>query len=250
MNHNAMAKIEALTFDVFGTVVDWRSSVSREIKTMGLRKGFILNWEAFADDWRSGYRPFMDKVRSGKMPWTNIDTLHRMILNDLLIKFEVTDLSEEEKDHLNKAWHRLDPWPDSVAGLALLKKDFMIATLSNGNVSLLIHMAKYGFLPWDTVLSAELVRHYKPDKESYLSTSEFLGVPIEHVMMVAAHKNDLEAANRVGMRTAYVPRPHEYGPHTIIDKTPGSYIDLIADNFTDLHTQLIRIKHSVADQTQ
>ncbi|MCH2508555.1 MAG: haloacid dehalogenase type II, partial [Dehalococcoidia bacterium] len=172
MDENNLSKVKAMTFDVFGTVVDWRSSVAREIKEMGLKKGFTLDWDKFADEWRSGYQPSMNKVRTGELPWTKIDNLHRLILDEMLLRHQITNLTEEEAEYLNRAWHRLDPWPDSVEGLTLLKKDYVISTLSNGNVALLVNMAKYGGLPWDTVLSAEIARHYKPDADAYLSTGE------------------------------------------------------------------------------
>ena len=151
---------------------------------------------------------------------------------------------EEEKIELNKAWHKLDPWPDSVQGLTLLKENYIISSLSNGNVALLVNMAKYGGLPWDTVLSAELVRHYKPDKETYMSTSEFFGVPIGQVMMVAAHKNDLKSANSYGMKTAYVPRPLEHGSTTVVDTNPEVYIDIVAEDFVDLSNKLSDIRNN------
>ena len=244
MKVSSLSNVKALTFDVFGTVVDWRGSISREIKEVGMDKGFILDWDGFADEWRAGYGPSMNRVRTGELEWTNIDTLHKIILKKLLESFEITSLNESEIDHLNKAWHRLDPWPDSVQGLTLLKQNYIISSLSNGNVALLVNMAKYGGLPWDTVLSAELTRHYKPDRDTYMSTSEFLGLPIEQIMMVAAHKNDLAAAHSFGMKTAYIPRPFEHGPNTVLDKNPEKYIDLIADDFIELSEQLSHIKES------
>ena len=241
---NNLSQVKAMTFDVFGTVVDWRSSIAREIKEMGQKKGFDLDWDSFADEWRSGYKPSMDKVRNGELPWTKIDTLHRMILDEMLEKHKISNLSEEERDYLNRAWHRLDPWPDSVEGLTLLKKDHIISSLSNGNVALLVNMAKYGGLPWDTVLSAEIARHYKPDPEAYLSTSEYLGLPIHQVMMVAAHKNDLKSAKSNGMMTGYVPRPKEHGVNTVTDYKDEDYIDIIANDFIDLSKQMSSIKKS------
>ena len=243
MNNN-LSQVKAMTFDVFGTVVDWRSSIAREIKEMGQRKGFVLDWDSFADEWRSGYKPAMDKVRNGELPWTKIDTLHRMILDEMLTRHQISNMSEDEKDYLNRAWHRLDPWPDSVKGLTLLKKDHIISSLSNGNVALLVNMAKYGGLPWDTVLSAEIARHYKPDAEAYLSTGEYLGLPIHQVMMVAAHKNDLESAKSNGMMTGYVPRPKEHGINTVTDYGVEDYIDIIADDFIDLSRKMSSIKKS------
>ena len=243
MNNN-LSQVKAMTFDVFGTVVDWRSSIAREIKEMGQEKGFTLDWDSFADEWRSGYKPAMDKVRNGELPWTKIDTLHRMILDEILTKHKISNLSEEEKDYLNRAWHRLDPWPDSVEGLTLLKQDHIISSLSNGNVALLVNMAKYGGLPWDTVLSAEIARHYKPDPEAYLSTGEYLGLPIHQVMMVAAHKNDFKSAKSNGMMTGYVPRPKEHGINTVADYEDEDYIDIIADDFIDLSKKMSSVRKS------
>ena len=188
---------QALVFDVFGTVVDWRSSIIEEGKATGL----AVDWPRFADEWRAGYAPSMDKVRRGEIPWANFDQLNRALLEDLLVKFHIEGLSEEEKDHWNRAWHRLKPWPDSVAGLTRLKKRYTIATLSNGNVSLLTNMAKHAGLPWDLILSAELARHYKPDREAYLTAVSLLGLKPEEVMMCAAHLGDLES--RAQLRPPY-----------------------------------------------
>ena len=234
----SLKNVKAMTFDVFGTVVDWRSSIAREAKMMGEQKGFDFDWDNFADKWRAGYGPSMNKVRTGELPWTKIDVLHRMILDELLSEYNITNLTESEKDHFNRAWHRLDPWPDSVPGLTELKKNYVISPLSNGNVALLVNMAKYGALPWDTVLSAELAQHYKPDPEAYQSTSEFLGFPIEQIMMVAAHKNDLKSAKGQGMMTGYIPRPKEHGPNTTVDSNPEDYIDIIGENFVDFANKM------------
>ena len=234
----SLKNVKAMTFDVFGTVVDWRSSIAREAKMMGEQKGFDFDWDNFADKWRAGYGPSMNKVRTGELPWTKIDVLHRMILDELLSEYNITNLTESEKDHFNRAWHRLDPWPDSVPGLTELKKNYVISPLSNGNVALLVNMAKYGGLPWDTVLSAELAQHYKPDPEAYQSTSEFLGFPIEQIMMVAAHKNDLKSAKGQGMMTGYIPRPKEHGPNTTVDSNPEDYIDIIGENFVDFSNKM------------
>ncbi len=242
MSEKNLSQVKAMTFDVFGTVVDWRSSIAREIQDLGQKKGFDLDWNSFADEWRSGYAPSMNKVRNGEMPWTKIDTLHRMILDELLSKHKVSNLSEEEIDSLNRAWHRLDPWPDSVEGLTLLKKNYIISSLSNGNVALLVNMAKYGGLPWDAVLSAEISKHYKPDPESYLSTGEYLGLPINQVMMVAAHKNDLKSAKSNGMMTGYVPRAKEHGENTVVDYAEEDYIDMMADDFIDLSKKMSATK--------
>ena len=177
-----------------------------------MEKGFDLDWEAFADAWRRGYGPAMNRVRTGELPWLKIDQLHRLILDDLLVEFEFPRMSEDEIDDLNRVWHRLIPWPDTVLGLGRLKANFVLATLSNGNVSLLTNMAKNAGLPWDVVLSAELSGHYKPDPEVYIKAADLLGLPHERVMMVAAHRGDLRAAGALGFKTAFVPRPLEYGP--------------------------------------
>lgn len=232
--------VRALVFDVFGTVVDWRGSLIREGKLLARRKRLKLDWAAFADAWRAGYRPAMARVRSGELPWTKIDDLHRMILDQLLVKFAVRGLSEDEIDHLNRAWHRLRPWPDVKAGLARLKRKRVIATLSNGNVALLTNMAKHAGLPWDCILSAEVVRHYKPDPETYLGAADLLGVKPQELMLVAAHKDDLHAARACGLKTAYVPRPREYGPAVKAEVTRDPAFDLHARDFNHLARQLVR----------
>ena len=180
----------------------------------------------------------MDRVRTGESPWTTIDVLHRMILENILQRFGVANLSETEKADLNRAWHRLKPWPDSVRGLKRLKRHYIISPLSNGNVSLLTNMAKRAGLPWDCILSAELARHYKPDPESYLSAAALLDLKPEKLMMVAAHKSDLRAAASVGMRTAFVARPLEFGPNVAKDTTPEPGFDINAKDFEDLAAQL------------
>jgi 2-haloacid dehalogenase len=234
-----LENVKALTFDVFGTVVDWRGSITREGQKLGEAKGITgVDWVEFADAWRGGYRPSMDLVRTGKLPWTKIDVLHRMVLDELLVKYNITGLSEDEKVDFNKAWHRLDPWPDSVAGLTRLKSRYIISTLSNGNVALLTNMAKWGGMPWDCILSAESVRHYKPDPESYLGAADLLGVEPSEVMMVAAHKYDLMAARDVGLRTAFVARPHEFGPDREVDVEPEDWVDVYGTDFENLASNL------------
>ena len=233
-----IAGIKALTFDVFGTVVDWRTSIAEEGRRLGDARGIQVDWVGFADAWRGGYTPAMDRVRSGEWPWTNIDGLHRMILDGLLDEFGITGLAEKERDEFNRAWHRLDPWPDAVAGLDRLKMGFLIAPLSNGNVALLTNMAKRAGLRWDCVLSAELSGHYKPDPEVYTKAAELLGLGTEQVMMVAAHPFDLRAARAVGMRTAYVSRPLEFGPSRIPEQPAHGEFDLHAADFLDLAEQL------------
>lgn len=230
--------VRALTFDVFGTVVDWRGSIIREAALLGENKGIEADWAAFADAWRAGYGPAMNRVRTGELPWTKIDVLHRMILDTLVDEYGLGGLSEGELADLNHVWHRLDPWPDAVGGLIRLKSKLTIATLSNGNVSLLSNMAKHGGLPWDVILSAEIAKHYKPDAEAYLHSAELLSLRPEQVMMVAAHKGDLQAAQRVGLKTAFVARPDEMGPEREVDVTRDAWMDVYARDFHDLAEQL------------
>jgi 2-haloacid dehalogenase len=242
--------VKALTFDVFGTVVDWRGSIIREGTQWGKEKGLQIDWGKFADRWRAGYSPSMNKVRTGQLPWTKLDALHRMILDDLLVEFKINGLTEEEKDRWNRVWHRLTPWPDSVEGLTRLQKNLVIATLSNGDVSLLVEMAKSAGLPWDTVLSAELFHHYKPDREVYLGAADLLGCKPAEVMMTAAHPDDLNAAKACGLRTALVPRPMERGsanagappgnmaPRGATPPATGGSFDVVATDFIDLAAKL------------
>ena len=233
-----ISEIKALTFDVFGTVVDWRSSITCEGRRLGEARDIDVDWSKFADDWRAGYGPSMNRVRKGELPWTNIDVLHRMVLVELLEKHGITGLTEEEKDDFNKAWHRLTPWPDSVSGLTRLKKRFILATLSNGNVALLTNMAKNAGLPWDCILSAELFKHYKPDPEAYQGAASLLGLEPGEVMMVAAHQNDLRSAQKAGLKAAFVPRPDEFGPERDVDTTPDPAFDFVASSFEELATKL------------
>jgi 2-haloacid dehalogenase len=228
----------ALAFDVFGTVVDWRSSIIRELETFGTQHRLQHDWPSFADRWRAGYAPAMDRVRRGELPWTRIDDLHRMVLEELLDAAGVTSIGSEDIDELNRAWHRLDPWPDTVAGLARLKQTFTIATLSNGNMSLLTDMAKRAGLPWDCVISAELFHHYKPDREAYLGCADLLGVQPAELMLVAAHPGDLRAAREAGLATGFVARPLEHGPGRPAHRTVPGEFDISATDFIDLAEQL------------
>ncbi|MDE2093900.1 MAG: haloacid dehalogenase type II [Burkholderiales bacterium] len=238
--------IRALVFDVFGTVVDWRSSIVREGQALSAAKGLSVDWAAFADAWRAGYRPAMARATAGAAAgeggWANIDALHREILHALLPRFGLAGLSDAERAQLNLVWHRLDPWPDSVAGLQRLKSRFAISTLSNGNIALLVDMARHAGLPWDCVLSAEIVRRYKPDPEVYRMAARLLGVAPGQLLMVAAHPSDLRGAQRAGLRTAYVPRPLEHGanPHGAApaDALADDRFDVVADDFVDLARRL------------
>jgi 2-haloacid dehalogenase len=237
--HPDFSRVKALVFDTFGTVVDWRTSVTQQVQELATRKGLKIDAVKFADTWRGGYQPAMNRVRTGELPWTKLDRLHRMILDKLLVDFGIAGrLSESEVDALNRAWHRLRPWPDSVSGLTRLKKKFIIAPLSNGNIALMTDLAKFGGLPWDCILGAELARHYKPDREVYQSAADFLDLKLDEVMMVAAHLGDLGAAKGVGLRTAFVTRPMEFGPDGKPDLQPNASVDIAARDFNDLATKL------------
>ena len=231
---NNLALLKAVTFDVFGTVVDWRTSIAREVESLAVKKKFAVDGQRFADAWRELYQPSMTKVRDGKVPWTVLDDLHRMNLLQVLETFGIDQLSEEEIEHLNRAWHRLDPWPDAVAGLQRLKQHYIIGTLSNGNVALIVNMAKFSGLPWDVVLGAEIARHYKPQPEAYLRSAEILGLEPKECMLVAAHNGDLAAAGRCGFQTAFVPRPKEYGPEQTTDLVAEYDCDVVAGDFIEL----------------
>jgi len=230
--------VKALVFDTFGTVVDWRGSIIEEGTAWGKSKGIAIDWGHFADRWRAGYAPSMDKVRKGEMPWTNLDHLHRALLEDLLKEFRIEGLSEEDKDHWNRVWHRLKPWPDSVAGLTRLRKKYTIAPLSNGNVALLADMAKNAGIPWDLILSAELAKHYKPDREAYLTAVSLLELKPEEVMMCAAHAGDLMSARSFGLRTGFIHRPKEYGPTRKADDAKPGDFDVVSSDMLDLAVKL------------
>jgi 2-haloacid dehalogenase len=231
--------VEALIFDVFGTCVDWRTSVAREVNALGAAKGVPIDGAAFADEWRRRYQPSMETVRSGQRPWTILDVLHRESLDALLPGSGLAGkLTAAECDHLNRVWHRLSPWPDAVAGLTRLKRKFIIAPHSNGNLGLLVNMAKHSGLPWDAILGAEVVRNYKPVPQSYQDAVKLLGRAPSQVMMVAAHNDDLAAAQAQGLKTAFVPRPTEYGPQQTRDLRATGAWDVVATDFIDLAQRL------------
>lgn len=223
-----------LAFDVFGTVVDWHGSIKAEMA----RLYPAVDGDAFALAWREGYRPAMARVMSGELGWTRIDELHRLILDDILPRFGLQDLPETERRHLNRAWHRLNAWPDVVEGLARLKRRHILCTLSNGNIGLLTNMAKHANLPWDCVLSAEVFHAYKPDPRVYRGVAEVFDVAPAEVMMVAAHQDDLAAARDCGLLTAYVERPLEFGTGQPKDVSPDPANTLHARDFLDLADQL------------
>jgi len=226
--------IKILAFDVFGTVVDWHGSISREVER--LIPG--INGDDFALAWRMGYKPAMQRVMSGELGWTLLDDLHRLILDEILLQFELTHLTGQQKRQLNKVWHRLDPWPDAVEGLTRLKSKYMICTLSNGNLGLLADMAKHAGLPWDCILSAEVFKKYKPDPATYLGVAEVFDVTPAEVMLVAAHHDDLAAARTCGLKTAYIERPMEYGPTHVKDVSPDPDNTLHAQSIVHLATLL------------
>jgi 2-haloacid dehalogenase len=221
---------EALLFDIFGTVVDWRSSIIAELEAFGRTKSLQADWAAFTDQWRGLYQPSMEEVRSGRRPWTILDVLHRESLDTLIAQHRLAGITEADRVHLTKIWHRLKPWPDVVAGLTRLKTKFIIGTLSNGNVGLLTRMGKNAGLPWDVVLGAETARAYKPLPEAYRAAAQLLNVAPDRIMLVAAHNGDLAAAAREGLQTAFIPRPTEYGPHQSHDfNAEGAWSYVVAD---------------------
>ncbi len=225
---------QVLAFDIFGTVVDWHGSIVRELAALHP----AVDGDAFALAWRAGYKPAMQRVASGELGWTLIDDLHRLILDSLLPKFGLAHLSEAERRHLNKVWHRLDPWPDTLAGLARLKSRFTICTLSNGNIGLLTNMAKRAGLPWDCVLSAEVFRAYKPDPATYLGVARVFDIEPAQTMLVAAHADDLAAARDCGLQTAYIERPLEFGAARPKDVQPQPGNSFHARDLIDLANQI------------
>jgi 2-haloacid dehalogenase len=221
--------------------VDWFGSVRAEVQTLAQAQGLTLDAGTFTLAWRAGYAPAMDEVRRGDLPWTNLDGLHRRILDRLLGEHDLTvgrHLSHEQAEHLNLAWHRLAPWPDAVTGLTRLKRRLPIAPLSNGHVALLLNLARHGGLPWDAIFSAELFGHYKPDPECYLGACRLLGLAPAQVMLVAAHPSDLRGAQRAGLATAYVPRPLERGPGGMMEAWREGEFDLVAADFNTLAAAL------------
>ena len=231
-----MTPIKALIFDVFGTLVDWRISIAREVEASLRPLGVNIDWLAFADAWRQQYQPAMEDVRSGRLPFSRLDVLHRRNLNVVLDAFHI-DVDEATRQHLNLAWHRLDAWPDVKPGLAKLRSHHLLAPCSNGNISLMVDLARRNGLHWDAILGAEVARDYKPKPEVYLSAVGAFDLLPSQTMMVAAHSSDLAAAAAVGLRTAFISRPDEYGPNTG-DRNPGFAVDYVASSLLDLADQL------------
>ncbi len=230
--------VKAMVFDTFGSVVDWRGSITRDLTRWGTENGYSCDWTALAVKWRALYQPSMEKVRSGQREWTILDVLHRESLEQLLPEFGLEKMTEAQRQHVNKVWHRLDGWPDAVSGLTRLKSKYIIAPLSNGNVSLLTDIAKYTGLPWDLNLSTEVFHCYKPQPQSYLGVAKILQLDPSEVMMCAAHNDDLAAARKVGLKTAFWPRPTEHGPEQKTNLAATEKWDIVAKDIRDLATQM------------
>jgi len=233
-----MLEARALCFDVFGTVVDWRGGVAREAEAVLGAKGHRLDWPGFADRWRALYQPAMEAVRAGRRPFVALDALHRENLAALLAELGIAELSEAEVDRLNLAWHALDPWPDVLDGMARLARGYILASLSNGNIRLIVDMAKRAGIPWDAILGAETARAYKPAAEAYDAAARMLGLEPAQCLMVAAHPSDLDAAAARGFATAYVHRPREYGPDRPPRRPAADRFDMQAEDFLDLAQKL------------
>ena len=231
--------VQAIVFDVFGTVVDWRSAVIREGEALGRAKGIQVDWPRFADEWRrDGYQGGIAKVRRGELPWMTADALHRRKLDELLATYGILGLSEEEIARFNRVWHRLDPWPDAVPGLHRLRRSYIVGTLTNGNFALMTNLAKHAGLPWDCIITADLIQRYKPDPEMYRLPCRLLDLRPDQVMLVAAHGYDLRAARAEGLRVAFVPRPREWGEEGQREPDPDPSFDVVARDFLDLAAQL------------
>jgi 2-haloacid dehalogenase len=238
MNMVDLQNVRALAFDVFGTVVDYRSTIVREGEELSRAKGLNVDWAGFASEWRARYQPALSRIVRGEESWVKLDVVHRRALDEVLTLFGINTLSEDEKVQLNRVWHRLQPWPDALAGLNRLRSRFTLATLSNGNVSLLVEMAKHSSLPWDLILSAELARAYKPDPQVYQMATDLLDLAPQEIMLVAAHPYDLQAAYALGWRTAFVSRSGETDANQPPDPTLLASFDINASDFEDLARQL------------
>jgi 2-haloacid dehalogenase len=228
----------AIVFDTFGSVVDWRSSLINDLTAFGTKREITADWTALVDAWRAAYHPSMNRVRTGEQPWTTLDNLHRASLDRLIEQFGIKGLTEDDLVHMNLGWHRLHPWPDSVPGLTRLKSRFIIGPLSNGNVALLLNMAKFSGIPWDMIFGSDLFGHFKPDPETYLGVPKMLDLRPDQVMMAAAHNGDLAKARGCGLLTAFFPRPGEYGPNQKRDYAAEQDWDVVATDIQDLATKL------------
>jgi 2-haloacid dehalogenase len=230
--------VQALTFDTYGTVVDWRDSVLAELTAFGAARGLAVDWPAFLTEWQAAYRPGMDRVNSGEWPWTTVEAIYRRRLEELLPRYEIESLGEGDLVRLTRAWWRLHPWPDAVPGLRRLRTRFLLSPLSNGSFAGMVHLARFAGLPWDCIITAENARCYKPRPEVYRTAVRLLGLRPAEVMMVAAHNYDLAAARACGLGTAFVPRAAEHGPGQTSDLAPDADWDVVASDFLDLADQL------------
>jgi 2-haloacid dehalogenase len=230
--------VRAIVFDTFGTVVDWRESIIRDLGAWGETEGVHGDWTRLADLWRGQYEPQKDRVRRGDIPWTNFDDLHYEALEGLLPQLGLSHLSKEQRRHISRVWHRLEAWPDAVAGLERLKKRYILGPLSNGNIALLVNMAKHAGLPWDSIFSAEHFQHYKPHPDTYLGVCRQLDLQPAQVMMCAAHNYDLRAARALGLRTGFIPRPLEYGPGQTADLVAEEDWDVVAADMNEFAARM------------
>lgn len=226
-------------FDVFGTVVDWRTSIRDDMQRWFSGRGIERDWEAFAQDWRAKYQPAMERVRAGERDYVRLDELHRENLDELLVEYDLDALGEEEREHLNRTWHRLVPWADTIPGLVRLQRAYLLTTLSNGNIALMANLAKNSGLPWDAILGAEVTRSYKPDPVTYTRSMEVMALAPHECMMVAAHNYDLDMAARLGMKTAFVARPTEYGERQHADLKAEGEWDVICNSMIELADHLL-----------
>lgn len=233
-----LRNLAAITFDVFGTVVDWRGSIIEEGERVWRARGLDVDWADFADAWRGRYQPAMEQVRSGAIPFSPLDELHRQNLDYVLEQFGFDDFPDDERVDLNRVWHRLRPWPDSVEGLTRLKSKYIVGTMSNGNIALMVNMAKFSGLPWDVILGAEIAGQYKPHPQAYLNSAKALYLDPGQCMLAAAHNGDLMAARAVGFQCAFIPRPTEYGPAQDMDLQAENDYEIVAADFNDLADQL------------
>jgi len=238
MGESVPDSIKAIVFDTFGTLVDWRTSLIAQLTGFGQERGLQADWMALADAWRSSYEPSLDKVRRGATRWTVLDELHRTSLIGLLPAFNLSSLTDQDIDFLVRGWHQLNPWPDVVPGLQRLRQRYIIGPLSNGNLSLMVNLAKFARLPWDVVFGADLFRHYKPDSETYLGACDFLRLKPGQVMLGAAHNYELRAADTLGLKTAFIPRPTEFGPNQTTDLQPEGNWTTVATDIEDLVIQM------------
>ena len=230
--------IKALFFDTFGTLTDWRTSIAREAEAALQPRGYSLDWSAFADAWRGEYQGAMEEVRSGRRAYCKLDVLHRHNLEIVLKRFGVATLSEDELHNLNMAWHRLDAWPDVPAGLARLKHNYLLAPVSNGNISLMVDLARRNNFPWDAILGADIAKDFKPKPRVYLASAEAFDLAPQACMMVAAHSNDLSHAAALGLRTAHIARPNEHGPGGKSEAAPTVPVDFAVKTLEGLAEQL------------